>query len=97
MVTTPVSRSRRVAPWLGGIEIILGVSLLYFGCRYGWLADDTAANIGGTYAVLFAACGLVLPGALLCSKSPARWAGQLVPIACLGSYLLALLLAPRPH
>jgi len=92
----PNEWGRRVSRLLGTLEVLLGLGLLYGGCRYGWLTDDSAANIFGTYAILTGLFALLIPGLCLYGRTGARWLSQVIPALFLVMYVLVVFLAESP-
>ena len=64
---------------LGIVECVLGIALLYQGCRYGFLGDDSVSNLTGTFMVVSALFAFILPGCSMFLRSPLRWLSQ-VPV-----------------
>lgn len=78
---------RHPSTWLGGIEVIAGLSLGVGGCVTSLQTDASLAGVAAALLFVLGFGFLVLPGGLLLARHRHRWLGQVLP-AALGAWLL---------
>ena len=83
---------KRSSIWFGIFEVGLGLSLGFFGFRAGAIDGSSLGEVMATMSLFIGLFALCIPGLLLVRQSRYRWHGQLVPVALIALYFLALLL-----